>query len=263
VIKLPSSWVTVTPLSKIVAMIFFILFPFLGFYFGIQYQKLFNSSQARPDKVDFSYNSTCSNLVVPNYDLTAEYYTNLQVSSYQELVRIYLRPSSAFYPTHIPPVIFRLFTHTTNEGCYNETLSSSFPANELQESQLIHGFWGDERDALLFIPESTGYGSGFSSNMQFAVYLEGKYQIITGPLLDDRSSYMFPNSNTKGQEILVMRALWDTNEARFDPHRYQFFKYTWNGKEYIETILGLTKNKYNARIEDVLKAEPNVIYPVK
>lgn len=37
--KLPKSWVTVTPFSKIFASILFILLPFVGFYLGIVYQK--------------------------------------------------------------------------------------------------------------------------------------------------------------------------------------------------------------------------------
>lgn len=37
---LPKSVTTVTPLSKYLAMALFILFPFVGFYLGIQYQKL-------------------------------------------------------------------------------------------------------------------------------------------------------------------------------------------------------------------------------
>jgi hypothetical protein len=38
-IKLPTSLTTVTPLSKYLAMMLFISLPFLGFYFGMQYQK--------------------------------------------------------------------------------------------------------------------------------------------------------------------------------------------------------------------------------
>ena len=37
--KLPSWLTTVTPLSKILAMILFITFPFVGFYLGMKYQE--------------------------------------------------------------------------------------------------------------------------------------------------------------------------------------------------------------------------------
>ena len=37
--KLPKNFTTVTPLSKTLAMVFFILLPFLGFYVGMLYQK--------------------------------------------------------------------------------------------------------------------------------------------------------------------------------------------------------------------------------
>jgi hypothetical protein len=36
---LPKSWTTVTPLSKTIAMILFILFPFIGFSAGMRYQQ--------------------------------------------------------------------------------------------------------------------------------------------------------------------------------------------------------------------------------
>ena len=38
--SLPKSWTTVTPLSKFLAMALFITMPFIGFYLGIQYQKM-------------------------------------------------------------------------------------------------------------------------------------------------------------------------------------------------------------------------------
>lgn len=37
--KLPESWTTVTLLSKILAIILFVSLPFIGFYFGVKYQK--------------------------------------------------------------------------------------------------------------------------------------------------------------------------------------------------------------------------------
>lgn len=39
---LPKSLTTITPLSKALAMILFILFPFVGFYLGVQYEKKLN-----------------------------------------------------------------------------------------------------------------------------------------------------------------------------------------------------------------------------
>lgn len=37
--KKKNSWNTVTPLSKTIALVLFILLPFLGFYLGMEYQK--------------------------------------------------------------------------------------------------------------------------------------------------------------------------------------------------------------------------------
>lgn len=43
--KLPKSFTTVTPLSKILALILLILLPILGFYFGLEYQKALSPLQ--------------------------------------------------------------------------------------------------------------------------------------------------------------------------------------------------------------------------
>jgi len=40
--KLPKWAITITPLSKILALIIFITFPILGFWLGMQYQNLLN-----------------------------------------------------------------------------------------------------------------------------------------------------------------------------------------------------------------------------
>jgi hypothetical protein len=48
VVKLPKSLTTVTTLSKTLAAVLFITFPFLGFYLGMQYEKGINSSTITP-----------------------------------------------------------------------------------------------------------------------------------------------------------------------------------------------------------------------
>jgi hypothetical protein len=39
-LKVPKSWHKVTPLSKGLALALFIVLPFAGFYFGVEYQKM-------------------------------------------------------------------------------------------------------------------------------------------------------------------------------------------------------------------------------
>ena len=46
--SLPTSWTTVTPLSKTIAMIFFILFPLLGFFYGVRYQQKLDALTMMP-----------------------------------------------------------------------------------------------------------------------------------------------------------------------------------------------------------------------
>lgn len=40
---LPKSLTTVTPLSKFIAFVLFVLMPFIGFYIGMNYQKILDS----------------------------------------------------------------------------------------------------------------------------------------------------------------------------------------------------------------------------
>lgn len=42
--KLSKSWTTVTPLSKLIALILFIALPFIGFYLGLHYQQPLSSA---------------------------------------------------------------------------------------------------------------------------------------------------------------------------------------------------------------------------
>ena len=43
--KLPKWAITITPLSKILALIIFITFPMVGFWLGMQYQNLLNTKE--------------------------------------------------------------------------------------------------------------------------------------------------------------------------------------------------------------------------
>lgn len=66
--QLPNSFTTVTPLSKIIAAVLFITFPFLGFYLGVQYQKGISpqiSNQVTPSPTSSCkrYETVCD----PNY----------------------------------------------------------------------------------------------------------------------------------------------------------------------------------------------------
>ncbi len=46
--KLPKYMTTVTPFSKIVALIMYIVLPILGFYLGVQYQQMKEVTSYRP-----------------------------------------------------------------------------------------------------------------------------------------------------------------------------------------------------------------------
>jgi hypothetical protein len=54
--KLPKELVTVTPLSKGIAMVVFILLPFIGFLIGVQYQENVSRVEYQESLFDTSYN---------------------------------------------------------------------------------------------------------------------------------------------------------------------------------------------------------------
>lgn len=58
--KLPPALTTVTPLSKFLALLLFILFPLVGFYAGMEYQRLISSSEALSVETGFKPISTPS-----------------------------------------------------------------------------------------------------------------------------------------------------------------------------------------------------------
>lgn len=54
------SFTTVTPLSKLLALICFILFPFIGFYLGMQYNKMLTKPYAMPVMKATKSQSSCT-----------------------------------------------------------------------------------------------------------------------------------------------------------------------------------------------------------
>lgn len=52
--KLPESFTKVTPFLKILSVFFFVLFPILGFYLGVQYQ-IFNTPKITPQPINNKY----------------------------------------------------------------------------------------------------------------------------------------------------------------------------------------------------------------
>lgn len=254
-VRLPASWTTVTPLSKGIAIAIFIIFPFVGFYLGIQYQKHVQPSASPTAIANNVAKNGCAEVVIPKYEAAAEFPADLRGDRHPELVRLYTQPSASSYPEHVAPLYLKVFSYSSDKGCYLELLSQSFAANELQGYKRLNNFFGDQKDVVMFIPQSTGYGSGYTSIMQFLVYVNGSFQVVPGPQLTELSSYQFD-----GENLLVATAIWDGNsEGHFDSHKYQLDKYSWAGSSYYKAASATTAGKHPSDIRQILSSEPSLL----
>lgn len=83
--KLPKELTTITPLSKFLAIVFFITFPLIGFVFGMRYQEMLNL--ARPQEIESNFSisrvPTSTPIAIPTVDpsITANWKTYI-TSSY-------------------------------------------------------------------------------------------------------------------------------------------------------------------------------------
>lgn len=195
---------------------------------------------------------------------STEYLADLKGDGQKELVRVFDEQPGQFLQRQLP-VTVKIFSGKSN--CYKEELvyngkesgSNDRSGNELNNAKLLTNFWDDGKDVVMAIFESTGYGSGWTAYMNFITFQNGKYIVVNGPTISDLSLYMFNGKNADGLEIIVANAVWASDEGHFDPHKYTFEKYSFNGKEYIKKMLGTTNNKYNAPIQEILQKEPDVI----
>jgi hypothetical protein len=90
--KLPQSFTTVTPLSKVIAILLFASLPFIGFYFGIKFQQSVSVPfEANPIISTPSVIPTASTPSVNNIDdaknSLIEYFTLLHEEKFEEAVQ--------------------------------------------------------------------------------------------------------------------------------------------------------------------------------
>lgn len=98
--------------------------------------------------------------------------------------------------TRSKPVIIQILGK--EKGCLIEVFNSDKDlqleernGNELGSAQAIADFWGDGRIVFVFMPISTGYGSGYQAFINFLVYRDGQFKIITGPELTELDDFIF------------------------------------------------------------------------
>ncbi len=210
-----------------------------------------------------------------------EFLVDLKGDGTKELVRVYDQQLQikGSYGERSMPIIVKVFSGA-DASCrelFSYTASQQpdgngvlWGANESGLAYVSAGFFGDQKQAFVFEPISTGYGSGSSYPIDILAWQGGSFQVIQGPTMTELDIWKFNGTDFPGETILVARGIWDstgTFEAHFSPHRVHFESWQWADGQYVKTDLGTTQNKYSfsgssaSTIDDIIKAEPNVLNP--
>ena len=163
----------------------------------------------------------------------------------------------------------------------NEYNLTSTKENGMRAAQILSGFWGDGRDAVLITSVASGLGGQFpdyerifpqigagSLALTHIVFSDkGRYRIVDGPKLTEMSFYKFGRP-IPGMEVIVAHAIWQPGEPHWGAHRYRFERHIWSGERYVRRPLGITKKKHSPTpqqeyrfVEAMLAAEPDVVTP--
>jgi hypothetical protein len=146
-----------------------------------------------------------------------------------------------------------LYTYTADQGERNGN-------NELLKAEVFNNFWGDGKNAVMFIAFSTAYGSGYEATMRFLIYDSWRYRVIDGPKLNELTTYSLLDKNILGKLILISQGKWDIgNEPHFESHIQHLSIWEWNGEKYIVNELGTTKNKYSQNIDEIIQGETTLL----
>lgn len=209
-----------------------------------------------------------------------EFLVDLKGDGAKELVRVY--EESSIIGTRSKPVIVKVFSDSSS-ACQEvfsytgkqtaDAFGASWGSNEIGFPRPFDKFFGDAKQAFLFEPITTGYGSGYSAYVAILTWQAGSFQVLEGPQLNELTAYDFRGTDFPAQTILVARSIWgpDPLECHFCDHLVQFERYEWADGQYAKTTLGTTKNKYNlvaggsesarANINAIIKAEPQALTP--
>jgi hypothetical protein len=164
------------------------------------------------------------------------------------------------------PIITKVYKYTQNSEAMEvfsfsgeEIKDQIRSGNELYDAKVLPNFWENGKDTFMVINKSTGYGSGYTTYMNFITFGEGKYKVVFGPVLDELTIYKFLGEDHLGTKIAVFKSVWEEGESHFDFHRYSLEKYTYQNGRYIKVSLGITKNKhdfFNSTFDGILDKEP-------
>ena len=150
-----------------------------------------------------------------------EFLVDLKGDGAKELVRIYdqqlqIRGS---YAGRSMPIIVKVFS-AADASCrelFSYTAQQKpdgngtpWGSNESGFAYATAGFFGDAKQAFLFEPISTGYGSGFSYPIDILSWQAGSFQVIQGPTVTELDIWKFSGVDFPGETILVARGIWDS-----------------------------------------------------
>lgn len=211
----------------------------------------------------------CSSIDIPNYEVAKnnsgnllEFYVDLNGDRKEEFVRVYGEHRNEYGERYLP-IMVKIFSGP--EECQKEEFSyKSVKENEVYLAEVMNEFWGDGGNAVMAQGVSTGYGSGSSVVLRFFTYRNGEYAMIEGPQLGGHNwqCCKFVSENGLGKKIIGAESRWAPDYSDYCagcPSRFEFFISIWNGKEYITTKAGTTKNRYSGGIDEILQKEPSVL----
>jgi len=206
---------------------------------------------------------------INNNNKPMEFSVDLNGDGVNEIVKFYREISSNYiadkFPIRSLPIIMKVYSD--DDGCFKELYSytadhNKMPDNEMGVAEVISNFWEDGKNIVLFDTISTAYGSGYTTSMKFLTFDLYGYRVVDGPQIGSISSYRLLKKNS-GINILVSRGEWGSTENHFGSHIQKLEMWEWNEGEYVIQKLGMTKNRYEKDIDNIISGEPHLLKDYK
>ncbi|MCX6783453.1 MAG: hypothetical protein NT141_00010 [candidate division WWE3 bacterium] len=164
--------------------------------------------------------------------------------------------------TRAKPINVEVFENINNKKSKVFSYTGDKPevTNELADAYVASNFLETGKDVLIVHRRNTAYGSGYRDYLTVIGYYGNppsapqdsanfKYQAIEGPTLIELDKYKLENQLGS---FLVARAFYSESpnlETHYSPHKYEFFRYSWNWDSFLESpSLGKTNNGYDLSI---------------
>lgn len=231
----------------------------------------------------------CAVMDISGFSIDSELHADLQGRGVRDIVRTYTERSTTEATLRARPIVVKVFSG--RPACRHEELKyvgrqrvrSNLDLTEsgVRATQILTGFWGDARAAVMITSVVNGLGGRFPDYdrvfpqigagslalTHLVVYDNGQYRIVDGPELTEMSFFKYGDP-VPATEITVAHAVWQAGEPHWGAHQYRFERFVWNGKRYVGQPLGITKRKYSPTpnqeyrfVDTLLASEPDVLTP--